>query len=103
MTDAMVRLKAEEHKVDFLIVEDNLHEAAQTGFKREFPTVYISAPYMPKSFIKDMERCKPVTLIFKYSHGKGFIQWLAWKLRIINFGKKASVKIVRSSPCEEGN
>lgn len=99
MMQEMIELKAQQYKVDFLIVEDNLHDALNNGFKSEFPTMYLKAPYMPGSFIKEMERCRPVVLDFKYIHNKGFIHWLSWKLRTLNFGKTASVKIVSSSPC----
>lgn len=101
MTSESIELLAHKHKVDFLVIEDNLHESLNLRFAKEFPTIFIKAPYMPISFIKDMEKCRPVTLDFKYARNTGVVHWLAWKLRTSGTGKKVSVKIISSSPCEE--
>lgn len=79
MTKELVEMIARTQKVDFLLIEESISRG-------EFPTVFLKAPYMPDSFIKEVEKRRPVTVDIKYVHNKGFVHWAAWKLRTLNGG-----------------
>lgn len=72
MTINIIKNIAKKHKIDFLKIENTVN-----AFK-----LLIIAPYLSKKFIEDMERNKPVHILIDYEYSKGFIHWLAWKLRI---------------------
>ena len=72
MTEALIQLAAEKHGLDFLTIEVVAREGK----------VILRAPYMTKAFINYMESWRPACAYVEYHYTKGFINWLAWKLRL---------------------
>jgi hypothetical protein len=71
MTKELIELIAEEHKIDFFTMEVIPPEGR----------IVLRAPYMTKAFVKEIERWRPAVLYAEYQYHKGFISWLAWRLR----------------------
>lgn len=70
MTKDLLENIAKIHQIDFLEIEER------------YPAfLVLSAPYMSKNFIKHVENMRPANIWIKYDYSKGFIHWLAWKLR----------------------
>lgn len=70
MTKDLIENIAKIHSIDFLEIEVLVPA-----------TVVLRAPYMTKNFISDVENAKIVHIQIEYRYSKGFIHWLAWKLR----------------------
>lgn len=77
MTRDLILSIAIKHDIDFVTID----EKGLIDPLYDFPSVTISAPYMSKDFIVDMNTHWPVTVELDLKYGKGFIHWLAWRLR----------------------
>ena len=76
MTKALLETIAEKHKIDFMFLGEN-YQTRTT----DMPAITINAPYMSEAFIKEILLRKPVFVHFHLKYNKGFVHWLAWKLR----------------------
>jgi hypothetical protein len=74
MTKEDIENIARIHQIDFLEIEEILPYISS-------PKVILKAPYMSKDFIKHVENMRPAIVFYDYKYSKGFIHWLAWKLR----------------------
>lgn len=74
MTEELIKMAAEKHKIDFLTIEVVAREGK----------VILRAPYMTAAFIKYIESWRPVSAYIEYHYTRGFINWLAWKMRLRN-------------------
>ena len=78
MTIDDIRYNARIYNVDYLVIEELPQSSSHS-----IPVFILKAPYMPRVFIKSIKSLRPVNTFIRYQHSKGFIHWLAWKLRTV--------------------
>ena len=79
MTKVDIEDCAKLYDIDFIIIDDRPSHffAVYAGNT----VIFIKAPYISKKFKCAIDRRTPIGVYVRYFHGKGFIHWLAWKLR----------------------